>query len=108
MPRRMALAFGVKETRSTAARSFRLLKAGKTVARDVPFVLGLHRYRKPKRKTKLKGEEVFVEKAKFALDMPGEVQEISAKGWEALRMKSIWGKSKKKSGKKGKRKERWF
>ena len=70
---------GKKFTSYTPARSFTIRPSGTTTAPDIGSV-ELSQYRKPVRKTKLRGEPIWIEKTKYALESPGERMGITMKG----------------------------
>lgn len=78
-PKNIAIVKGIKETASTAARSFKIEEKGTTTKKDIPFITGLHKYRRKKPRSKLPSG-VFVEKTRYAIDSPGEKREITLKG----------------------------
>jgi hypothetical protein len=85
LPRKAATQLGVDITEHTAARSFKITPTSlKAEAADIPFVTGLHRYRRPKSRA-LAG--AFVEKTAFAISTPGEKREITLKGIQASSMR---------------------
>lgn len=95
--KRAALGLGAMITRGTAARTFKIEPIGKP-GRRVP---GLARWFKPEQfrapfgKTRLpKG--AYVEKVKFAIDLPGEFREITLRGRRAPRKKKRKSKNKRR------------
>jgi len=80
LPKKAATQLGIDITETTAARSFRLAPTGiEAEAKDIPFVTGMERYRKPKARSTL-GFDTWVEKTKYAISTPGEKREITLKG----------------------------
>jgi len=80
LPKKAATQLGIDITETTAARSFRLAPTGiEAEAKDIPFVIGMERYRKPKARSTL-GFDTWVEKTKYAISTPGEKREITLKG----------------------------
>lgn len=83
-PEKAAKGLAATAVDNSASRSWRVRKADKSVQPGLlsrfPFTPGLaSKFRKGKK------ERAFVEKSKFAIDSFGELQEITAKGWAALR-----------------------
>ena len=77
MPKMAAIKTGKRITGYTPARSFRLIPAGLTRQKDIPYSPDLSKYYR-------KGEK-YIEKTKYAIDEPGEFEGITMKGWAAQR-----------------------
>lgn len=88
LPKGRATAKGISVTARTAARTFKLEPEGRTTVRDIPVPRILAKqYRRRKGKSKLPSD-VYVEKTAYAIDMPGEKKEITAKGIAAIKLNS--------------------
>ena len=78
---------GMRAVDQTVARTFKISKAGKTVAgesTDYYWNANQHKVRKPIRKGRFVPKtNIYIEKAKYAIDTPGEHQGITVKGWKA-------------------------
>lgn len=76
-----AKAVGARKIETTAARTFRIAESGEAEdAETFGFKFNPRKYVQ-------KGER-FIQKSKFAISSPGEKQEITAKGIQALKMKA--------------------
>ena len=77
-----ALALGGTVVDQSAARQFKIVptsgKPGKSSVKTSMWPFISHKF------TKKQGKDVFQERTGFAIDSPGEVNEISARGWVAL------------------------
>lgn len=76
LPKGKALRLGVLVTAGTAARTFQLIQKGLTRTPDIRFQVPSNMFRRQIRKGKPVGR-AFVERTKFAIDMPGEFREIT-------------------------------
>lgn len=80
VPKNLAVKIGTTYTDRTSARSIKIKPVGVTRMRDVaPVNVKKYRVPKPNRKVAREGFQL-VEKAKFAIDTPGEFSEITLKG----------------------------
>ena len=88
---------GAKVAELTPRASFRLIPSMRRPSlRKINYAFRPERFRKPVRRSKVKGiGEVWIEKSKFRIDMPGELKGITLKGLQAPK-KSKRRKSKKK------------
>jgi len=113
---RSAFGLGIKETAGTAKRTFEVLPSsfvGKpkelSFAFD-PFKELKEKYRKPVKKGKtLAGSTKYIEKTKYAIDLPGELREITYKGIQAKKNNPFFSGSLfgSKKTKKKRRSNKW-
>jgi hypothetical protein len=87
LPRNRALNLGDDYVDNTSARTFRLVPAGTTDEVDDPGFLDAYKYRRKQSNNPKIKIESFIEQNQFLIDSPGEHQEITVKGWKAMRNK---------------------
>lgn len=87
LPRNRALNLGDDYVDNTSARTFRLVPAGTTEEADDPGFLDAYKYRRKQSTNPKIKIESFIEQNQFLIDSPGEHQEITVKGWKAMRNK---------------------
>lgn len=90
-----AISTGVEKISKTALASFKISKTGELIREEDE---GLNKrtrrlfkqFRKPKKSSKLRTNDfTFVEKRKFRIDTPGELQDITYKGIKASRRRRL-------------------
>jgi hypothetical protein len=86
LPRNRAIRVGADYVDNTTARSFTIEKTGsKTTKGDDAFFFRANKFRKKKPRSKIKREPTCIEKSTYAIDTPGELRGITAKGLKASR-----------------------
>jgi hypothetical protein len=99
LPLGKAFKTGLRIVDETAARTFNLKPSGTTNKKDIGKFNVSRKLRRPKRNSNLPRGS-FVEKARFAIDSPGEKRAITLKGIKSNKLKSKKRKSLRKKRRK--------